>query len=214
MGPLQQYRARNSMVRLRTLRCRFILCLSGFTSTLFAVHCASLYSPWSCRELDVVGWFYGQAHEREVPYSSCSADRSRRYINYLVYNYVCNAQHLHIMYGTHRLRPGFVSQIILGATCRLFGHDHKGFVFTSQCKRYQQFEITGSVCKPLCDFKEIAYMNCLPIGQDKVVVILATWGQRGIVLKATKLSIDVNATLGKFLNMNVDEFKEKVYRYL
>ena len=45
------------------------------------------------------------------------------------------------------------------------------------------------------------------------MVISATWGQRRIVLKATKLSIDVNATLGKFLNMSVDEFKEKVGIY-
>ena len=45
------------------------------------------------------------------------------------------------------------------------------------------------------------------------MVISATWGQRKVVLKATRLSTDVNITLGNFLNMSVDEFKEKVGIY-
>ena len=81
---------------------------------------------------------------------------------------------------------------------------------TSQCKRYQQGEITGSVCKPLCDSKEISYSHCLRIGKDKVMVVLATWGQRKIVLKAASLSEEVNTTLGQAFDMNIDTFNKKV----
>ena len=80
-----------------------------------------------------------------------------------------------------------------------------GLCISSQCKCYQQGELTGSVCKPLCDSKEITYLNSLRNGKNKVAVILAKWGQKKVVLKATKLSKVVNTALGQFLDMKVDE---------
>ena len=81
---------------------------------------------------------------------------------------------------------------------------------SSQCKRYQQGEITGSICKSLCDSKEITYLNCFPNGKDKIAVIVAKWGQKKVVLKTSKLSKVVNTALGQFLDMKVDDFNEKV----
>ena len=76
--------------------------------------------------------------------------------------------------------------------------------------QYHSGELTGSLCKPLCDSKEIKYKKCFPGGNDKVMVIHASWGQREMVLKATKLSFAVNNTLGNYLSLHVNEFKQKV----
>ena len=76
--------------------------------------------------------------------------------------------------------------------------------------QYHSGELTGSLCKPLCDIKEITYTKCFPVGKDKVMVVLASWGQKEMVLKATKLSHVVNETLGKYLSLHVNEFKQKV----
>ena len=75
---------------------------------------------------------------------------------------------------------------------------------------YHSGELTGSLCKPLCDTKEIKYKKCFPGGKDKVMVIHASWGRKEMVLKATKLTFAVNKTLRKYHSLHVTEFNQKV----
>ena len=52
-----------------------------------------------------------------------------------------------------------------------------------QCKNYTSGLITGSLCKPLCDTKEIQFLKCMGHGV-KLHVFKAQWNGNTVILKA------------------------------
>ena len=67
------------------------------------------------------------------------------------------------------------------------------------------------MCKPLCDSQDISYLNCIPVGADKAVVIIALWRKQKIILKAKRFTDEVNQTIGPFNTLKVENFRKKVY---
>ena len=80
----------------------------------------------------------------------------------------------------------------------------------AQCDSYHKDTVAGSLCKPLCDTRDIVYLNCFHGGKDKVFVALASWDERKIVLKTTKASAAVDARLGHQSLLSVEDFRAKV----
>ena len=54
-----------------------------------------------------------------------------------------------------------------------------------QCRNYSQGLITGSLCRPLCDTKEIHFEKCLGHGV-KLHVLRARWKDSTVILKTPK----------------------------
>ena len=54
-----------------------------------------------------------------------------------------------------------------------------------QCSNYSRGLITGSLCRPLCETKEIEFEKCLGHGV-KLHVLKARWKDSGVILKTPK----------------------------
>lgn len=54
-----------------------------------------------------------------------------------------------------------------------------------QCRNYSKGWITGSLCKPLCDTKEIQFQKCLGHGV-KLHVLQAVWNGNIVIIKSPK----------------------------
>ena len=52
-----------------------------------------------------------------------------------------------------------------------------------QCSNYSAGLLTGSLCRPLCDSREITFLDCLGHGV-KLHVFLAEWRGYKVVLKS------------------------------
>ena len=79
-----------------------------------------------------------------------------------------------------------------------------------QCNNYSKGLITGSLCKPLCETKEIEFKKCLGHG-IKLHVLRARWKTTTIVLKTSKTLGHRASTWLKRLssrhNVDHDDFK-------
>ena len=58
-------------------------------------------------------------------------------------------------------------------------------IYLFQCSNYSRGLITGSLCRPLCETKEIEFENCLGHGV-KLHVLRARWKDSTVILKTPK----------------------------
>lgn len=59
------------------------------------------------------------------------------------------------------------------------------FSFLMQCTNYSSGLITGSLCRPLCETREIEFEKCLGHGV-KLHVLRAKWNGKKVILKTPK----------------------------
>ena len=83
--------------------------------------------------------------------------------------------------GLAQARPNYSS-----LTCMIVSY----FVYiityiNMQCRNYSEGLITGSVCSPLCDTRDIEFEKCLGHG-IKLHVLRAKWRGKPVILKTSK----------------------------